>query len=141
MNEQPDEAPKPAPPSLLGPAAAPLVINLLLFVAAVALALIGMIAGGTLGLVLIGVGAVMMIVGFVVLLLGNRRIAASDPELAGAGNWWYNVKTGEVEHGEQSLGSDRDGPYRTRDEAERAPEIARERSAKWAAEDEEKREA
>lgn len=49
--------------------------------------------------------------------------------------WWYNHRTGEVEEGPQSLGMDRDGPYATREEAERAPEIAAERSRKWAAED------
>ena len=49
--------------------------------------------------------------------------------------WWYNHKTGEVEEGPQSLGSDRDGPYPSKDEAARAPEIARERSKKWAAEE------
>ena len=50
--------------------------------------------------------------------------------------WWYNHKTGEVEEGPQSLGSERDGPYASREDAERAPEIARERAAAWAAEDE-----
>jgi hypothetical protein len=50
--------------------------------------------------------------------------------------WWYNHKTGEVEEGPQSLGSDRDGPYATREDAARAPEIARERAEAWAAEDE-----
>jgi hypothetical protein len=49
--------------------------------------------------------------------------------------WWYNHKTGEVEEGPQSLGSERDGPYATREDAARAPEIARERAADWAAED------
>ena len=49
--------------------------------------------------------------------------------------WWYNHKTGEVEEGPQSLGSDRDGPYATREDAARAPEIARERSRQWAAEE------
>jgi hypothetical protein len=49
--------------------------------------------------------------------------------------WWYNHKTGEVEEGPQSLGSERDGPYATREDAARAPEIARERSRKWAEED------
>lgn len=49
--------------------------------------------------------------------------------------WWYNHKTGEVEEGPQSLGSDRDGPYASREDAQRAPEIARERAAQWAAED------
>lgn len=49
--------------------------------------------------------------------------------------WWYNHKTGEVEEGPQSLGSDRDGPYASRADAERAPEIARERARAWAAEE------
>jgi hypothetical protein len=49
--------------------------------------------------------------------------------------WWYNNKTGEVEEGPQSLGVDRDGPYSSREEAARAPEIARERAAKWNSED------
>ena len=49
--------------------------------------------------------------------------------------WWYNHKTGEVEEGAQSLGADRDGPYASRQEAERAPEIAAERARRWAAED------
>lgn len=49
--------------------------------------------------------------------------------------WYYNHKTGEVEEGPQSLGSDRDGPYATREEALRAPEIAQERARAWAAED------
>ncbi len=50
--------------------------------------------------------------------------------------WWYNHKTGRVEEGPQSLGSDRDGPYATREEAERSPEIARERARQWAEEEE-----
>ncbi len=45
--------------------------------------------------------------------------------------WWYNHKTGEVEEGPQSLGSDRDGPYASREDAARAPEIARQRAAEW----------
>jgi len=49
--------------------------------------------------------------------------------------WWYNHVTGEVEEGAQSLGSDRDGPYASREEAARAPEIAKERSRAWAAEE------
>jgi hypothetical protein len=51
--------------------------------------------------------------------------------------WWYNNKTGAVEEGPQSLGSDRDGPYDSAADAARAPEIARERARKWA-EDESK---
>lgn len=49
--------------------------------------------------------------------------------------WWYNNKTGEVEEGALSLGSDRDGPFATREEAARAPEIIAERSRRWAAEE------
>ncbi|MDM4761966.1 methionine aminopeptidase [Galbitalea sp. SE-J8] len=49
--------------------------------------------------------------------------------------YWYNHKTGEVEEGPQSLGSDRDGPFATREEAARAPQIAQERARAWAEED------
>jgi hypothetical protein len=49
--------------------------------------------------------------------------------------WWYNHKTGEVEEGPQSLGSERDGPYASKADAARAPEIAAERARAWAAED------
>lgn len=52
-----------------------------------------------------------------------------------APQWWYNHRTGEVEEGPQSLGSDRDGPYASREEAARAPEIARERARAWAADE------
>ena len=49
--------------------------------------------------------------------------------------WWYNLKTGEVEEGPQSLGSDRDGPFASKEDAARAPEIIAERARKWAAEE------
>jgi hypothetical protein len=49
--------------------------------------------------------------------------------------YWYNLKTGEVEHGPQSLGSDRGGPVDTEQEAARAPQIIEERSRAWAEED------
>jgi hypothetical protein len=49
--------------------------------------------------------------------------------------WWYNNKTGEVEEGAQSLGSDRDGPFATREDAARAPQIIAERARKWAEEE------
>lgn len=49
--------------------------------------------------------------------------------------WWYNDRTGEVEEGPQSLGIERIGPFDTREEALRAPEIVAERSKAWAAED------
>jgi hypothetical protein len=49
--------------------------------------------------------------------------------------WFYNIKTGEVEEGRQSLASDLDGPFASREEAQRAPEIIAERSRQWASED------
>lgn len=52
-----------------------------------------------------------------------------------AEQWWYNHRTGEVEQGRLSLGMDRDGPYASREEALRAPEIAAERARAWAAEE------
>ncbi|MDJ0335281.1 methionine aminopeptidase [Salinibacterium sp. G-O1] len=58
----------------------------------------------------------------------------TQPEVPMA-EWWYNNKTGVVEEGPQSLGSDRDGPYATKEEAGRAPQIAAERARKWAADD------
>ncbi|WP_022887716.1 SPOR domain-containing protein [Agromyces italicus] len=53
--------------------------------------------------------------------------------------YWYNLKTGEVEHGFVSPSVDRVGPFETRAEAERALEILRANSAKWAEEDAEER--
>jgi hypothetical protein len=49
--------------------------------------------------------------------------------------FWYNHKTGEVEEGALSLGSDRDGPFDTAEDAARAPQIAAERARKWAEDD------
>jgi len=49
--------------------------------------------------------------------------------------WWYNNKTKQVEEGPQSLGGDRDGPFASREDAQRAPEIIAERARRWAAED------
>lgn len=49
--------------------------------------------------------------------------------------WFYNTKTGEVEEGRQSIATDLDGPFASREEAARAPEIVAERSRKWAEED------
>jgi hypothetical protein len=58
--------------------------------------------------------------------------------MADTQQWWYNHKTGQVEQGRQSLGLHRDGPFATKEEALRAPEIAKERSDAW---DEEERES
>lgn len=49
--------------------------------------------------------------------------------------WFYNIKTGEVEEGRQSMASELDGPFATREDASRAQEIIAERSRQWASED------
>ena len=49
--------------------------------------------------------------------------------------WFYNIKTGEVEEGRQSIASELDGPFASREEAANAPAIIAERARKWAAED------
>jgi hypothetical protein len=49
--------------------------------------------------------------------------------------WFYNIKTGAVEEGRQSIASELDGPFATREDAERAPQIIADRAAAWAAED------
>ncbi len=51
--------------------------------------------------------------------------------------WFYNVTTGEVEHGPQSLGRTLMGPYDSREEASRALATARERTEAWDAEERE----
>ena len=87
------------------------------------------------GISLIAVAiALQVVLAFVATPLANRGLSSTQV-LSGGDSWWYNHKTGEVEHGPQSLGSDRDGPYATREDAARAPEIARERAANWNAED------
>jgi hypothetical protein len=87
------------------------------------------------GISLIAVAiALQVVLAFVATPLANRGLSSTQV-LSGGDSWWYNHKTGEVEHGPVSLGSDRDGPYATKQDAARAPEIARERAAKWNAED------
>jgi hypothetical protein len=49
--------------------------------------------------------------------------------------FWYNMRTGKVEQGPQSLSLDRVGPFATEAEAAHALEKLRENSAKWAEED------
>jgi hypothetical protein len=49
--------------------------------------------------------------------------------------FWYNMRTGEVEQGLKSPSIDRAGPFATRDEAAHALEKLRANSARWAAED------
>ncbi len=50
--------------------------------------------------------------------------------------FWYNARSGEVEEGPQSLSIDRLGPFASREEAARAPEIIAERARKIREEDE-----
>ena len=57
--------------------------------------------------------------------------ASSDP---GSG-WYFNVVTGQVEHGERSRGGDLLGPYPDEATARRALEIAHERTRQADAED------
>lgn len=49
--------------------------------------------------------------------------------------YWFNTRTRTVEEGKQSLSIDRVGPFETREEAERAPEIIAERARQWAEEE------
>lgn len=49
--------------------------------------------------------------------------------------FWYNTRTKQVEEGKESLSMDRVGPFSTREEAERAPEILAERARRWAEEE------
>ncbi|MDQ1127231.1 hypothetical protein SAMN05216488_0835 [Microbacterium sp. LKL04] len=55
--------------------------------------------------------------------------------MSDADKYWYNLKTGEVQQGFEAPSVDRAGPFDTAEEASRAPEIMRERSRAWAAED------
>ena len=53
----------------------------------------------------------------------------------GRDKFWYNLVTGEVEQGFESPAIDRAGPFATREEAAKAPELLRERSRAWAEEE------
>ena len=63
--------------------------------------------------------------------MSKRDWGIDDPQET----YWYNTRTGEVEDGPQSLSVDRMGPFATREEAARGPEIVAERAKKWAEED------
>jgi hypothetical protein len=53
--------------------------------------------------------------------------------------YWYNMKTGKVEHGYESSVVDRVGPFATEVEASHALEKLRANSAKWAEEERDER--
>lgn len=72
-------------------------------------------------------------------VIARHRVKSTERMEGVMTQWWYNNKTGEVEEGPQSLGVDRDGPFATREEAARAPQIAAERARAWAAEEEAER--
>lgn len=63
--------------------------------------------------------------------MSKRDWGIDDPQET----YWYNTRTGQVEDGPQSLSVDRIGPFSTREEACRAPELVEERARKWAEED------
>lgn len=63
--------------------------------------------------------------------MSKRDWGIDDPQET----YWYNTRTGQVEDGPQSLSVDRIGPFSTREEASRAPEVVEERARKWAEED------
>lgn len=65
--------------------------------------------------------------------MSKRSWGIDDPE----DTYWYNTRTGEVEEGRQSLAQYRLGPFTSREEAARAPEIVAERAKEWNEEDEE----
>ncbi|MBD8020875.1 hypothetical protein [Brevibacterium gallinarum] len=58
-------------------------------------------------------------------------------ETYGAEKYWFNTKTGKVEHGPQSNWENRMGPYDTAEEAEQALAKAAENTKQWDAEDKE----
>lgn len=61
-------------------------------------------------------------------MLGGALMSEND-------KYWYNTRSGEVEHGMLSPSVDRVGPFDSAEEATRAPEILQERARAWAEED------
>jgi len=53
--------------------------------------------------------------------------------------YWFNTHTGQVEVGKQSIALHRLGPFSSREEAERAPEVIAKRAAAWREEEEKER--
>ncbi|WP_036319188.1 hypothetical protein [Microbacterium indicum] len=56
-----------------------------------------------------------------------------------AAEFWFNMRTRLVEEGPQSGSLDLAGPFATREEAERAPEVLARRSQAWEDDDEAER--
>ncbi len=57
-------------------------------------------------------------------------------ELEADQQWWYNLSTGLVEQGMQSISTDRVGPFNTKLEAENAMTTLHENALRWEEEDE-----
>jgi len=49
--------------------------------------------------------------------------------------WFYNIRTGAVEEGRQSLASELNGPFASKEDAAQAPQIIAQCARKWAADD------
>ena len=60
-----------------------------------------------------------------------KRIRSSPITEENTQEFWFNTKTLQVEVGKQTLALYRIGPFKTRDEAERAYDILKARSQKW----------
>lgn len=108
--------------------------------ATLALIVLGILVLSVLKAIVVGVAIIVIAVAarlaltFLVTPLANRGLATTHHDRR-SDAWWYNTRTHEVEQGAHALGSLRDGPFATREEAARAPVIARERAARWNAED------
>ena len=58
-----------------------------------------------------------------------------DLGLEGADQWWFNLRTQQVEQGPGDPNAERMGPYASQAEAQSALERARARSESWDSED------
>lgn len=68
----------------------------------------------------------------------KKELPSVDPQglmdMTDRKQWYYNSRTKEVEYGKISPYSERMGPYGSREEAEKAVEIAAKRNQVWEAE-------
>ena len=67
--------------------------------------------------------------------MSNAHDDTYDGEGYGEDKYWFNSKTGQVEHGLLSSSLDRIGPFDTAEAAARAPQVLRERSRLWSHEE------
>lgn len=102
----------------------------------VAVTLTGLALGATLHMPILAMIVLLIGVAYVIFkLFFDRHILRLvrdwNYKAQGQSRWWYVRETGAVEEGIAPRGPRRDGPYRTRDEALRAPEIAKQRATAW----------